>query len=50
MDAFELVYPQYWLGLDLETSFQLHLNVIKDVYCVPKNVGCYLYVQDHHFL
>jgi len=26
------------IGLELETSFQLHLNVIKDAYCVPKNV------------
>jgi hypothetical protein len=50
MDTFEVVYPQYWLGLDLETSFQLHLNVFKDVYYVPKNVGCCLYVQDHHLL
>jgi hypothetical protein len=36
MHAFGVVYPQYWLGLDLETSFQLHLDVIKDAYCVPK--------------
>jgi hypothetical protein len=29
VDALGVVYPQYWLGLELETSFQLHLNVIK---------------------
>jgi hypothetical protein len=36
MDAFRAVYHQYWLGLDLKTFFQLHLNVIEDVYCVAK--------------
>jgi hypothetical protein len=36
MDALGVVYPWYWLGLDPETSFQLHLNVIKNVYCVKQ--------------
>jgi len=39
MHALRVVYLQYWLGLDLETSFQLHLDVIKDAYCVPKKCG-----------
>jgi hypothetical protein len=34
MDALRVVHHQYWL--DLKTFFQLHLNVIEDVYCVAK--------------
>jgi hypothetical protein len=39
MHALGVVYPQYWLGPNLETFFQLHLDVIKDAYCVPKKCG-----------
>jgi hypothetical protein len=39
MEALRVVYPQYSLGFDLKTSFQLHLNVNKNVYCVPKKCG-----------
>ncbi len=39
MEALGVVYPQYSLGFDLKTSFQLHLNVNKNVYCVPKKCG-----------
>jgi hypothetical protein len=29
MDALGIVYPQYWLQVDYETSFPKHLVVIK---------------------
>jgi hypothetical protein len=36
MVAFKVVYHQYWLGVEFKTFFQLHLNLIEDVYCVEK--------------
>jgi hypothetical protein len=32
MEALGVVYPQYSLGFDLKTSFQLHLNVNKNCF------------------
>jgi hypothetical protein len=34
-----MVYPQYWLQLDEETSLAKHLRVTKKTYCHPKKVG-----------
>ncbi len=39
MNAFGVVYPHNWMGPKPKTSFWLHLNVIKDVYCVQKKCG-----------
>jgi hypothetical protein len=39
MNALRVVYPHYWMGPKPKTSFWLHLNVIKDVYCVQKKCG-----------
>jgi hypothetical protein len=39
MNALEVVYPCYWMGPKPKISFWLHLNVIKDVYCVQKKCG-----------
>jgi hypothetical protein len=39
MEALGVVYPQYLLGFDLKIYFQLHLNVNKNVHCVPKKCG-----------
>jgi hypothetical protein len=38
MDSLGVVYPQFWLNLNVEGSFQ-QLNVIKFVYYVPKKMG-----------
>jgi hypothetical protein len=32
MDALGVIYPQYWLQKDAETSFPQHLNIIKAQY------------------
>ncbi len=38
MDALRIVYPQYWLQVDYETSFPKHLVVIKIVFCSSKTL------------
>ncbi len=37
MDAFGIVYPQYWLQVDCETSFPKHLAVIKILFALAKH-------------
>ncbi len=32
MNALGVIYPQYWLQLDCESTFTIHLNVIKQLY------------------
>jgi hypothetical protein len=39
MDAFGIVYPQYWLQLELETRFVTHLAILKDAFCQFKKLG-----------
>jgi len=39
MDSLGVVYPQFWLSPNAKTSFELHLKVIKFVYCIPKKYG-----------
>jgi hypothetical protein len=39
MGSFRVVYPQFWLSLNVDGSFQQHLNVIKFVYYVHKKHG-----------
>jgi hypothetical protein len=36
MDALGIVYPQYWLQVDYETSFLKHLAMIKITFCSNK--------------
>jgi hypothetical protein len=36
MDAFGIVYPQYWSHADYETSFPKHLAIIKTILCSNK--------------
>jgi hypothetical protein len=36
MDAFGIVYPQYWLQADCETFFPKHLIVMKTTFCSNK--------------
>ncbi len=39
MDAFGIVYPQYWLHLKQETRFAAHLAILKDAPCQLKKLG-----------
>jgi len=41
MDSLGVVYPQFWLSLNVEGSFQQYINVIKYVYCVPNKHGLF---------
>jgi len=36
MDVLGIVYPQYWLQGDCETSFPKHLAIIKTIFCSSK--------------
>ncbi len=36
MDALGIVYPQYWLQVNYETSFLKHFVVIKIIFCFNK--------------
>ena len=36
MDAFGIVYPQYWRILEADENFQWHIAIIKEHYCYPK--------------
>ena len=36
LDAFGIVYPQYWKQDGADESFAKHLSVLKDFYCHPK--------------
>jgi hypothetical protein len=38
LDALGIVYPQYWLQGDCETSFRKHLTVLKEFYGEPRHV------------
>jgi hypothetical protein len=39
MDAFGIVYPQYWLQPELETRFATHYVVLKDALYQLKKLG-----------
>ena len=39
MNAFGIIYPQYWLKSDCEHAFPLHLNIVKSAFAVPKTAG-----------
>jgi hypothetical protein len=36
MDAFGIVYPQYWMQLECDSTFFKHLQVIKLAFCLGK--------------
>lgn len=38
MNALGIIYPQYWLQLDCESTFAIHLSVIKQHYYTPKQL------------
>ncbi len=38
MNAFGIVYPQFWIQLDADFSFSLHMHIIKKHYCEAS--GC----------
>ncbi len=38
MDALGIVYPQFWMQLDVDFSFSLHLTIIKKHCCETKKV------------
>jgi len=38
MDAFGVVYPHYWLQLELEIKFVAHLTILKVSLGQPKKV------------
>jgi hypothetical protein len=38
MDAFGVVYPHYWLQLELEIKFAAHLTILKVSLGQPKKV------------
>jgi len=46
MDAFEVVYPQYWLQPKHEMRFVIILTILKVAICRPKKVG-FRIVFDH---
>ena len=38
MDAFGIVYPQYWRIPNADQNFQWHIAIIKEHYCYPKEL------------
>jgi hypothetical protein len=38
MIALGVIYPQYCLQLDCESTFAIHLNMIEQHYCTPKQL------------
>jgi hypothetical protein len=42
MNTIGIVYPQYWLQGDLDSTFTTHLNILKEAYYVFKEGGCAL--------
>jgi hypothetical protein len=36
MNAFGIVYPQYWLQLNYDVSFANHLQIFKVTFCYDK--------------
>lgn len=38
MNALGIIHPQFWMQLDVNSSFSLHMNVIKKNYCELKKV------------
>jgi hypothetical protein len=41
MNALGVIYPQYWLQLDCESTFAIHLNMIEQHYCTPKQLDAF---------
>lgn len=39
MNACGIIYPQYWLRVDVDVLFPLHVNILEAVLCVAKPVG-----------
>jgi hypothetical protein len=42
MNTIGIVYSQYWLQGDLDSTFTAHLNILKEAYYVFKEGGCTL--------
>jgi hypothetical protein len=38
LNALGIVYPQFWMQLDVDFSFSLHIDEIKKHYCELKKV------------
>jgi hypothetical protein len=39
LDAFGIIYPQYWIQEGADESFQQHLSVLKTFYCTTREVN-----------
>jgi hypothetical protein len=39
LDAFGIIYPQFWMQEDVEEAFQQHLSVLKAFYCTAREVN-----------
>jgi hypothetical protein len=39
LDAFGIIYPQFWMQEDVEEAFQQHLSVLKAFYCIAREVN-----------
>ena len=38
LDSLGIVFPQYWLQDNVDSSFGAHLAILKDAFCQPKHM------------